>query len=343
MMIGSYTTKIDFEYIKDLPNQGANSKVFLGIDKQLKHTLVYKQIEIDKLNPTDYFKEASLVYANRHQYVVSVNYGCYDDNFIYIGMPYYINGSIKDKITNGNSLSPKEVVRYAIQFLTGLNHIHSKGLIHFDIKPDNILISDSNEALISDFGLTKNMVAGKAKPDKVYTLHITPEHLAGLESDIRSDIYQSGLTMYRMLNGYGFLREQSKGVTMNDIITGKFPDRNLYMPHISVPLKKIVNKCLSPNPVDRYDNVIQLTNALASIPNSPNLEWKYEKVSMSEIWTRPKDERTKYIVKVDKSLNYSIFTTRKNSHSEQKVSKYCFNSLSKSEKDKQLKDILSKL
>lgn len=343
-MIGSYTKKIDFEYIKDLPNQGANSLVFLGRDKQLNHDLVYKKIRRDSMNPIDYFKEASLIYANRHQYVVSVNYGCYDDEFVYIGMPYYKNGSIKDKITNGKSLSPREAVRYAIQFSTGLNHIHSKGLIHFDIKPDNILISDSDEALISDFGLSKSMVAGKARPDKIYKLHYTPEYLKGLDSDIRSDIYQVGLTLYRMLNGYGFLLEQAKKeLTANDIISGKFPNRNIYLAHVPLSLRKIVNKCLAANPVDRYQNMLDLINDLSKIPNTPNLDWRFTQTSTSDTWTRAKDDVTDYTVSVVKSLNYSIFTSKSGRIREQKISKYCFNNISKEDKDKQLKSILNKL
>lgn len=343
MTIGNYTKKLDFEYIQDLPNQGANSTTFLARDNQLNSILVFKQVKIDKINPVNYFNEANIIYENRHLYIVSVNYGCYDDDYIYVVMPYYKNGTIKDKIIKGNSLSPREVIRYSIHFLTGLNHIHSKGLIHFDIKPDNIMISDSDEALVADFGLAKHMIGGVADPEKLYGLHITPEFITGNMSDFRSDIFQAGLTIYRMLNGYSSLSDQAAGKTQNDIVKGTFPDRSKYLPHIPVALKKIVNKCISVNPTSRYNNVLEIINDLSNIPDSPLLDWKYSQNGTNEIFCRTKSADIKYVINIENTIKYSIFTSKYISGRKQNMNKYCFKDISKIDKDKKIKEILTSL
>lgn len=71
-----------------------------------------------------------------------------------LAMPFFEKGSLK-KLLDSRNLTVKEIIRYALQFLSGLNNIHSKGVLHFDLKPENILISDSNVAVISDFGLAE--------------------------------------------------------------------------------------------------------------------------------------------------------------------------------------------
>lgn len=341
MNIGKYTKKIDIEFVRELPNQGRNSYVFIGKDPQLDSELVYKRIKRENFNGDEYFKEARLIYKNYHQYVVRINYACYDDDYIYIGMPFYKNGSIKELITNGHFLTPKEVIRYSIQFLTGLNGIHSKRYIHFDIKPDNILISDSNEALISDFGLTKQMINGIARPDSIYKQHITPEIIMNVDCDIRHDIYQSGLTMYRMLNGFDSIIKQKEIATNNNVLVGKFPDKTCYLPHISLSLRKVVNKCLNPNPNDRYQNTLDLINALSNIESTESLNWRYSIDGSTEQWVKSREDGYIFsIVVEEKGKCYDIQAIKGNGIKKQRILKHCYTNIDSSEKRKRLKEAL---
>ena len=116
-------------------------------------------------------------------------------------MPYYQNGSVKDLIT-GRHMTVREVIGLATQVLAGLHNIHSKNLVHFDVKPDNILLSPRREALVSDFGQAKQMnYSGIAAQNRHYTPMIPPEALVTDHFDRTFDIYQLGLTLYRMCNG----------------------------------------------------------------------------------------------------------------------------------------------
>lgn len=92
----------------------------------------------------------------------------FDSDHVYVAMPYYRKGSVAGLIT-GKHMTVREIVTAACQVLSGLHNIHSKSLIHFDVKPDNILLSERMEALISDFGLAKQMnLAGVALQDRLY-------------------------------------------------------------------------------------------------------------------------------------------------------------------------------
>ncbi|MXD18237.1 protein kinase, partial [Escherichia coli] len=82
--------------------------------------------------PEEFFQEARLLYASAHSNIVQICYAARDDKNIYIAMPFYSNGSLSSLMAQKN-LTSREIIRYGIQFLSGLNHIHSKGLMHFDI------------------------------------------------------------------------------------------------------------------------------------------------------------------------------------------------------------------
>lgn len=307
--------RLDFDEIKEIGQEGRNSKVFLAHDNQLDGMIVIKEIKKNhSINPDEYFKEARLLYAHNHNNIVKVNYACEDDDNIYVAMPFYKNGSLKRRISGGNYLTAREVIRYSIQFLSGLNHIHSKGLIHFDIKPDNVLISDSNEAMLSDFGLALYTDAyGFCEAQASYTPHITPEQLLGLQQTIKNDIYQAGVTIYRMLNGNDFFYMQipntgddSKNGQMlaKAIVDGKFPDRKLYFPHVPKKIKKIIKKCIEPNPNDRYDNTLQIINDLASIDE--NLDIRYTRDLSGESWEIPKNGYVYKVSLIPKADNFDI-------------------------------------
>ena len=314
MPIGLYTAQLNFETIREIGQEGRNSQVFLAHDKQLDGEIVVKKIQKARIKHAgEYYRESKILHASSHPYVVRVNYGCSDSDFIYIAMPYYKNGSLKSLIDT-RYLSIREVIRYSIQFLSGLNNIHSKGLIHFDIKPDNILLSDSDEALLSDFGLSKAMDSlGFANPDDVYHKQIPPELFSSTEKTIHFDIYLAGLTLYRLLNGNSHYNDQFSFASRNDYITaikkGEIPNRNSYLPHIPKKLRRILNKALSINIEDRHQNVLELINDLSTVDE--NLDLIYSKNGNITEWRLNKSDRF-YIMTLDSSdLNSQTITTSK--------------------------------
>jgi len=211
--------------------------------------------------------------------------------------------------------------------LNGLHNVHSKGLIHFDIKPDNVLISDRNEALLADFGLTKVMdKEGIANQPLLYNKQLPPEFFGNQEYafDNRFDIYQVGLTMYRMCVGDDCFNKQFSIYTTyedfgRDVIAGNFPNRSSYPLHIPKKLQNTINKCLKPNPGDRFGAAIEIVNAFADIDGSI-LHWEFKPNENNLLWEQNLNGVTKAIKICDKRT--SLAYTQKNGGAQRRVTEF---------------------
>jgi eukaryotic-like serine/threonine-protein kinase len=349
MSFGITSAKLDFEPIKEIGQQGRNSNVYLAHDKQLDAQLVIKKILKTKIhNPADFYSEAKRLYDSEHQHVVQIKYACEDTDHIYLAMPFYKNGSLKTLI-DSRFLTVREILRYSIQFLTGLNNIHVKKLIHFDIKPDNILISDSNEAIVADFGLSKSMNSlGLSSVDAVYPKHMPPELFLQTEHSMLYDIYNSGLTIYRMCNGNDHYNSQGQiykdqATYIDAIKRGKFPNRQAYLPHIPKSLRRVINKAISVNQADRHQTVLELVNDLS--PINEFLDWKFFKDPNSRSWILEDSDR-KIVVSLTWNTGIFKIDTHKTilaSGNTSKISAACKNNLTDKDVDKAIYYILSSL
>ena len=300
-MYGMYSkAEVSFEYRKEIGQDGANSRAFIAHDRYLDALLVVKEIPKGRFSHPDlFFNESRVLYKATHPHVVQIQYACECDQNIYLALPYYENGSLKDLMKTRN-LSVREIVRLAIQICTGLHNIHSKGLIHFDIKPDNILLSNRFDALVSDFGLSKSMDADfRAIPDLIYTKHIAPEHFSDKSFSCQYDIYQLGLTIYRMTHGESAFDLQIQAFNNNmdayrDAICAEtFPSRAL-LEHIPSKLGNIIKKCLKANLTERYQSALAVANDLASIDDN-TLDWVYNEIDGVRTWSKKTDTHEFYL------------------------------------------------
>jgi serine/threonine protein kinase len=179
-------------------------------------------------------------------------------------------------------------------------------LIHFDVKPDNILLSDRGEALISDFGLAKQMTYGVAHQDRLYGKMTPPEGLDKDKFDRTFDIYQFGVTLYRMCNGDRSFYDQFVAFIVDGkldrdsfryaVRTGRFPDRTSFTPHIPAKLRKIIRKCTSTDVADRYQSAIDVANALADVDGN-TLDWRLSEEHDTRLWSK-NIEGTSYELRV---------------------------------------------
>ncbi|HCI6640471.1 TPA: serine/threonine protein kinase [Klebsiella variicola subsp. variicola] len=331
---------LSFSEIEELDEQGKNSRVFLAHDKNLDCELVIKEIKIKEFDCDSYFNEARKLYQSSHPNVVQVQYAAKDEENVYIGLPFYKKGSIHRRMNN-ESLTSLEVIRYSIHFLSGLFHIHSKGLIHFDIKPNNILLSDRDEAMLSDFGLSEKINEdGFATPEFLYVKHQAPESFTDEELDFTFDVYQSGMTMYRMLVGHEQFQFEINEICKSDnphekIKDGSFPFKK-YPYHVPKSLIKVVNKCLDKDKSSRYQSVQHILNDLSKI-EPPSLNWRMNVNENKTIWIAVKDDAT---IKVEYDHDTGdCFGQRINAAGKiQKISEYCIKSVT----ERDLRMILTK-
>lgn len=288
--------ELTFEFGPEIGFDGRNSRTYVATDHQLNATIVLKQIAKTKLgDPALFFAEAQALYTSSHPNVVPVHYACSDNDHVYIAMPYMTAGSIKS-LMNQRFLTVREIVKLGINMLSGLHHIHSKRLVHFDVKPDNILLTDRGEGVLADFGQAKQMnLAGTAEQDRFYAFMLPPEALGGGAFPLTFDIYQVGLTLYRMCCGneafeqqldvFGGRAQLDRDAFRFAVRNGRFPNRQQFPAHIPQTLRTVIRTCLQTDPADRYQSALEVSNALAGL-SGEQLDWQYLPVGDTRTWVK---------------------------------------------------------
>lgn len=276
------TTELRFERKANVGLQGANSEVFFAWDPQLNAELVIKQVPKSGItNPAEYFAEAALLYDTRHPHVVDVKYSCATADHIFLAMPKY-EGTLQHALQN-RPLTVREIVKVGLDILAGVHHVHSKGLVHFDVKPSNVLIDTSGRAAVADFGLTRPVDKhGLATPDRLYPKHLPPEYLSvSTALSTAADIYHAGLTLYRMCVGLPYFDMQLQNAVMalgpnwtDAIISGQFPSRQNYPAHIPNRLRSLITKALEVDPANRFATILEMQNELAHVTEF--LDWQFD-------------------------------------------------------------------
>ena len=184
---------------------------------------------------------------------------------VYIVMPYLGGGSLADRVQRERNVAPQAVASAAAQVAVALDHAHQRGVVHRDIKPDNILFDDDGNAVITDFGIATARFHGRltASGRAMGTPHyMSPEQAMGKLVDGRSDLYALGVVMYEALVGFppfdgadafsvGYKHVHEKPVPISEI-DSRVPE----------PLAAIVMRCLEKAASDRYERGTALADAL---------------------------------------------------------------------------------
>lgn len=209
-----------------------------------KHTHINKEIQREV---------AILSRLKKYEHIVEVIDYFEEDGVFYIVMEYVEGESLADYIKRYGPFSDVEAARYFKQVLDAITYAHSKDIIHHDIKPGNILLSEKNIIKVVDFGISR--IIDQNRPD---TKHVygTPEYIAPEQAqgkiDRRSDIYSLGITFYEMLTGRVPIQGKTPYTTQKMHEVAEFPSLNKYNPKLSYRLDEIIMKATEKNPEDRY-------------------------------------------------------------------------------------------
>ncbi len=243
-----------------------------------------------------FVKEARSLARLSHPNIVSV----YDvgevDNLPYIVMEHLAGGSLKGRIERAGPLKAGDAARIAIEIANGLAFAHSKGIIHADLKPSNILFDANDHAKIADFGIARTPKEDAATPELYATaMYVAPERVEGKQASVQSDVYGLGLVFYEMLVGAPPFTSTSAGVLMRDhVVRMPVPPSHL---RASLPreLDTIVLKALAKQPNLRYQKASEFANAVASIEN---IDKELATTRISAVMTEPMRD---FVPEVDQS------------------------------------------
>jgi len=286
-----------FDFIKRL-GSGHFGEVWRAIDNGLGCEIALKCIPPDKIiNSANLHQEAQTLKASEHANIVRViETGTLADGRVYVSMEYLQNGSVEDE-ASGALLGLPRAKRLMVDVLRGLAHAHRQGIAHRDIKPANIMIGNSGEGKLSDFGLAVPAIASvDASQFKQYQyrLHLAPEVRKMTDYTTVSDIYACGVTLYRLVNGDTYLPSIDLAEATRRARRGEFPPRDLYRYFIPTSLRRLINRALSVDPDDRYQSADDMRHALEQ--QSLLVAWREKRIHDGTMWEGQSVHRKEYML-----------------------------------------------
>lgn len=237
---------------------GGMATVWLGYDTILDRKVAIKTFKID-VDDEDAIKrfnrEAKAVTSLAHPNIVSIYDVENENNFYYLILEYVEGMTLKDYMAKNKNIPLETVIHIIKQISRGLSHAHQKGIIHRDIKPQNILMKSDMTCKITDFGIARaygdtTMTQTNQMLGTVY--YLSPEQARGNIATAQSDIYSLGILMFEMLTGrIPFKGESAVAIALKHL-QEPLPDIDKYRQGIPQSVKNIVIKATMKNPNERY-------------------------------------------------------------------------------------------
>ncbi len=242
---------------------GGMSDVYRAKDHKLNRLVavkVLKQEFSENANFVSKFRvEAQAAAGLMHPNVVNVYDVGEEAGINYIVMELVEGITLKKYIEKKARLSVREATSIAMQIALGIEAAHNKHIIHRDIKPQNVIISNEGKVKVTDFGIAKAATSNTITSNVMGSVHYTsPEQARGGYSDEKSDIYSLGITMFEMLTGrVPFNGDTTVAIAIKQI-QEPMPSPTEYVPEIPVSVEQIVLKCTQKSPDKRYQNMAEL-------------------------------------------------------------------------------------
>ncbi|NIB43918.1 protein kinase [Pseudomaricurvus alkylphenolicus] len=271
--------------IKRKLGQGGMAAVYLARHISLERDVAIKvmasSLAADPSFTERFLREARIVAQLNHPGVVAVYDVGVHENHHYISMEYHSGGDLKQRLRAGLTLD--ESIDIMTQVADALNFAHDKGYIHRDVKPDNILFSETGRPVLTDFGIAK-ATNTDVQMTQAGTLmgtprYMSPEQAKGKPSDLRSDIYSLGIIFFEMITGrVPFNADQAIAITIQHITDP--------VPRIDPPMdvyQSVIDQVLAKEADDRFQSANEFAQAIVATPK-PQLDAGATVVALESSW-----------------------------------------------------------
>lgn len=340
--------KLDGRYlIESLIGVGGMANVYKGRDIRTNNAIAVKVLKEEFLDNEELVRrfknESKAISILDHPNIVKVYDVSVTDQLQYIVMEYIDGITLKEYLKQrGGALTWKEVIHFATQVLSALEHAHSKGIVHRDVKPQNIMLQADGSIKMMDFGIARfSRAQSQTVSDKaIGSVHyISPEQAKGDHTDARTDIYSVGVMLYEMLSGH--LPFDGSGTVSIAImqISEKPKPLAQVAPNVPEGLRQITEKAMEKDPADRYQSAAEMLAAIQAFKENPSIRFEYEYntqdapgKTISKVVTNTKSGGTKSGISTQQARRTGTISTRKGSgvknlhpanRSRKSVSLYC--------------------
>ena len=262
---------------------GGMARVFRALDHRLNRQVAVKILRDDLAEDAElrrrFHEESQAVAMLSHPNIVAVYDVSRSSDVEYIVMELIDGITLKQYMQKkGNKLNWREALHFITQIVKALGHAHSRGIIHRDIKPHNIMVLRDGSVKVADFGIARVASGGHSTltQEALGSVHyISPEQARGSHIDARSDIYSAGVVLYEMITGrLPFEGDTPVSVAIQHINSIPLSPREID-PAIPEALEAITMKAMAPNPDNRYSSADEMLADLEEFRKNPNINFDY--------------------------------------------------------------------
>ena len=282
--------------LKRLVGIGGMAMVFEADDLLKKTTVAVKilkeEFAADEVSVQRFINESKAVLMLSHPNIVKIFDVSVKGEYKYIVMEYIDGITLKAYMQRKGALSVKETIAYSIQILRALEHAHLGGVVHRDIKPQNIMLLRSGQIKVTDFGIAKlpdakTLTATDKAIGTVY--YISPEQAAGEKGiDRRADLYSVGVMMYEMITGkLPFDGENPVSIALKQISEEPKPPHELN-PNIPEGLEQIILFAMEKDKDKRFQTATQMIDLLKRVRENPGVVFKQKNTPKKHSGTQSK-------------------------------------------------------
>ncbi|MBK9966713.1 MAG: protein kinase [Holophagales bacterium] len=265
-----------YEILRPL-GKGAMGVVYLARDPQIERTLALKTVRFD--GPSQSFsvseakarflKEAKISGRLQHPNIVTVFDVGEDEGVLYLAMEYISGGALSQRLTDGIEFPIPERIRILSEVADALAHAHQRGVIHRDVKPANILLTEASVAKVTDFGIGKLLTGdtdltstGQMVGSPAY---MSPEQIRGDKLDVSSDIFSLGVVLYQTLTLKKPFPADTLTTLVYQILHNQPDDPLVHNDELPPEITQIALKCLEKDRENRYGDAVELADDLRAI------------------------------------------------------------------------------
>ena len=269
----------DFKVLGEL-GRGGMGIVYLAVDVNLDREVAIKVLPAYLTEPAGvrdrFLREARTAAKLSHPNIVPVYRADEKDGVVFFVMRHVDGESLAERLASHGPMAPLEAARMLQQVALALDYAHARGVIHRDVKPENILLErGSNSAVVTDFGIARLMEAAPATAtgQVLGTVHyMSPEQVLGERVDGRSDVYSLGVVGFKAVTGQLPFDSRSATAVLVEHVTKEPPKVRSVGPGVPEALAGIIDRSLAKDRADRYQSAGELAAALEdatrSIPRS---------------------------------------------------------------------------
>ena len=280
-------------HIVEQLGEGGMATVYKGFDTTLQRNVAIKVIKSERTGDTSFRKrferEARALAQLSHPHIVHINDFGEQGGLAYLVMDYISGGTLKNKM--GRPMPYQEAARLMVPMAQALGSAHLHKIVHRDVKPANILLTESGIPMLSDFGIAK-MLEGPAETLELTSSGMgvgTPAYMApeqaGSNFDHRADIYALGVVFYELVTGRRPYDADTPLATMMKHATDPLPPPRKFVPSLPEAVEQVIYKVLAKNPNDRFQSMDAFASQLEQLQFG-NLQPTFARVPAPDAATR---------------------------------------------------------